>query len=473
MGTKLKITLLISFILFETFQFNSAAQTLYEVKFSDEEGNGYLGFLVYYNETDSYMRMAYNSKERYRVVNIKYAATTGVQDGSNYFVLTGYEPSFIEGGGDGEVYNPDSFVWLWNDGQESGLPYTSDDPEFKPESFRLVESYVELDASQLTEEYLHQFYSTSEPDYKAFLSMINDGFDNTIDNSYEDAQEDYTYSNTANNENYTNVDTSSTSTTTVENTSGDVTMHFIVVANTEIGDIGVSCDVDKRNLISEFEGVSEALKIKFKPYVVDGKDFTRENVLTTINNVHVGANDVVMFVYTGHGYRWSDQTEKYPRMDLRYNSYQKISNETSLNLSEVYSMINAKGARLTITFGDCCNADVGVNARTSTSFLSNRSNPNYKQEKLEKLFLKSKGNLIATAASPGQVSWSNSVNGGFFISSFIQAFHEEISYLGTDVADWDGLIKNTVDQAVSKTTAPACGVCSVQNGVTTVKVSYK
>lgn len=469
---KLKFTISLFIFLGVASPLHLRSQTLYEVKFSDTDGNKYLGFLVYYNESESYMRMAYSSGGKYHVVNIKYAAATGVQEGSNYFAMAGYDPTYIAGPEDQE-YNPDYFVWIWDHGQEAGLPFTSDDPDLAPESFKLVDSYIALDASQLTQEYLHQFYSTDEPDYLAFLSMINDGFDNTIDNTYESSDAEYNFSNTntqVENVNNIQVDTSET-VYVVDN--GEVTMHFIIVANTEIGDIGVSCDVDKRNLISEFEGVSEVLKIKFRPYVIDGKDFTRENVLNTIGGIKAGKNDIVMFVYTGHGFRWSDQSDKFPLLDMRYNSYQKVSNETSLSLSEVSSKINGIGARLTITFGDCCNADIGVNARTSINFLANRSNPNYKQEKLEKLFLKSSGNLIATAASPGEVSWSNSVNGGFFISSFIQSFHEEISYLSSDEADWDDLIKNTIEHAKYKTSASACSVCSVQNGVTAIKVAYR
>ncbi|HYG51319.1 MAG TPA: hypothetical protein VD905_10475, partial [Flavobacteriales bacterium] len=440
---------------------SSFSQSLYEVKFSDNNGMVYTGFIVYYNESESYMRVAYNDGV-YHVVNVKYVATSGIENGTSYCVMAGYEPTFITGT-QSEGYNPDNFVWIWTEGQESVLPYTSDDPAYDPNKFKPVDSYIELDPGQLTQEYLRQFYATDEHDYLAFLSMINDGGEvHTLHNEYELNDEQYetdeynyatttgenttTESNSYENNTYENSTYNNNSNSNPDNTnntpdiSGPVTMHFVCVANTEIGDIGASCEADKRNLISEFEGVSEALKIKFKPYILDGKDFTRENVLRTINSVHAGKNDIILFVYTGHGFRWSDQTDQYPQMDLRYNSYQRVSKETCMGLSEVYDQMRQKGARLTVTFGDCCNSDIGVNARTVNAFPSQRSNPNFKDQKLQKLFLESKGNLIATAASPGEVSWSNSL-GGFFINSFLQAFHEEISYLDDGDADWDSLIK--------------------------------
>lgn len=466
----------------------SRAQSLYEMKFSDSDGNTYLGFLVYHNEQESYMRVAYNSNGAYRVVNINYIGTSGTENGRQYFVLTGLNPTFITESG-GETYSPDVFVWLWNEDGTVDLPYTTDDPEFKPESFKQVDSYYELDIKTLTEEYLHQFYSTDETDYINFVAMLNDGGMHTLDNSeyneydtssfYYEENDTYTDNTTTDNagNNYNNSNNGNNTNTNVtssnDNNNGSVTMHLIVVANTEIGDIGASCEIDKKNLVSEFDGIAEALHVGFKRYIIDGKDFTKEKVNNLLNTFSPSKNDVVVFVYTGHGFRWADQTDKYPNMDMRYNAYQRLNSETSLPLSEVYAKIKAKGARLSIVFGDCCNADIGVNQRTSASFLGSRNNPNFKQQKLETLFLQSQGDMIVTAASPGEVSWSNSVNGGFFISSFLQAFHEEISYLSNDTADWDGMINAAVEHAKYKTSPQACSVCSTQNAVKSVKVTYR
>lgn len=461
------------------------AQSLYELQFTGSDGSKYLGFLVYYNETNCYMRTAFNASDgSYKVVHTDYTGVSMTEEGVNYFVLVGRDARYVTEGG-GETYHPDLFIWMWEEGKPMELPYTSDDPELKDESFKKVDSYVELDVSTLTEDYLRQFYWSDEADLASFISLAT-GADYTLDNSYDYTEADYSYhegetettnnnngNNTSTNNGNNNVSNENTNTENTNTETGNVTIHLVVVANTEIGDIGSSCEIDKRNLISEFEGVSEALGVKFKPYVIDGKDFTKKNVTTTLDRLTPGKNDVVMFVYTGHGFRWSDQTDKYPRMDLRYNSYQKVDNESSMGLSEVYDKIKTKGARLNIVFGDCCNADIGVNARTTTNFLGNRANPNFKPEKLQRLFIKCSGNLIATAASPGEVSWSNSAQGGFFIYSFLQAFHEEISFMTNDIADWEGLLKKTIDQAAYKTSDAACASCSAQNGQSIIKMTYK
>lgn len=465
--------------------FGSFAQSIYEFQFDDAYGQEYLGFMVYWSESNAYMRVAYTDAQGvYNVVNVKYTAVTGRDGDQNYSVFLGSDASFIVGSTD-NGYSPDTFVWLWGDDGVYDLPYVTSDPNFSPESFRQVKAYRELDVATLTEDYIHQFYYSDEQDYLSFVSMIGNTSDHTL-HTDEYHYDDYNYDNDAadsfrehvnnnsNSNNNSNVSTNNNSNSNTSTTaSSDVTFHLIMVANTEIGDIGKSCDVDKRNYVSEFEGVAEALGITFDPIIIDGKNFTKTKVNEALSKLNVGSNDIVFFVYTGHGFRWSDQTDQYPMLDMRYNVYQKIADENAISLSDVYTKVKAKGGRLNIVFGDCCNSDVGINQRTNSTFLASRSNPNFKQEKLEKLFIKSSGSLIVTAASPGEVSWSNDVNGGFFTASFLSAFHEEISYLSNDVADWDGLVNKTIEYAKYKSAPGTCSVCKEQNGVKSVKVSYK
>ena len=213
------------------------------------------------------------------------------------------------------------------------------------------------------------------------------------------------------------------------------------------------------------------MDINIKKYIVDGKNFTKAYLTSTLRSVRPGSNDIVMFVYTGHGFRWSDQTGKFPQLDMRYNPYTSITSETSINLEEIYDIVTAKGARLNIVMGDCCNSDVGVNQRTSNTFMAARNDANFNRKNLNKLFFESEGNVLATAASPGQVSWSNAVNGGFFLSSFFQAFREEIGYMDTN-PNWDEMLTNTIKYAAYKSSKAACSNCTEQNGQKSVSVSY-
>jgi hypothetical protein len=418
------------------------AQDVSELKYKAADGTVYTGLLVYTNEEDAFMRVNFRQNGAYRVVHVDYSAVTGEEEGVNYFFLVGENARYITES-NGEAYNPDHFIWVWEEGGEYDLPYTSDNAEYDMSQSVQVESYTELQKGKVTDAYLKGFFGANEPEYVALKKLF--GLEKTTP--------------AVNPNPNTNPATKST-------------LHLIVVANTAIGDIGASCGIDKRNLVSEMRGITETVGMGYKQYIIEDQEFTKANVVTMLNSFKPAANDVVFFIYRGHGFRWSDQTENYPQLDLRYSSFTRISENTSINLEEVYNAITAKGARLNLLFADCCNSDVGISQMTPASFMNMQANNDYDVQKLRKLFLNSKGNLISTAASPGEVSWANNANGGFYTVSLLQSLRDEISYMRQDDADWEGLIQNTIRGARYKSSKTVCSNCTTQNGIYYSEITY-
>lgn len=93
-----------------------------------------------------------------------------------------------------------------------------------------------------------------------------------------------------------------------------------------------------------------------------------------------------------------------------------------------------------------------------------QANNNYDPQRLKDLFMNTDGNILSCAASPGEYSWVNVANGGFYTVSFLQALREEISYLKTDSPDWEDIFSTTIRSAKKKT--DACSNCTPQNGKT-------
>jgi hypothetical protein len=257
------------------------------------------------------------------------------------------------------------------------------------------------------------------------------------------------------------------------NTAG-TTMHLIIAANTSIGDIGMSCSRDQSSLTAEFKGIASSLGISYKQYLINGDNFTKAAVQNTLSSLYPGTNDIVIFVYRGHGFRWNDQQGAWPQLDMRSSPYTRIGENTALDLDYVFKTIKAKGGRLNIVLGDCCNSTIDMpSPLTGSEFLAMQANNNYNDDKLRALFMNTKGNLLATAASPGEVSWANNANGGFFTVSFLQSLREEISYMRDDPADWRDLINNTVTGARRKSSTGVCSNCTLQNGIYHYDVSGK
>jgi len=427
-------------VLLQSIGSRAHTQSLYEIKFSDKEKNQYTGFLVFFNETNAYMRIAYYSDNIYNVVNVTYTSRNGTNStGDRYSMLTGYNPVYITDNKAKRGYNPDYFIWFYNNtAQKWDTPYTTDDSLLNPSNYIRVSSYTQLNPKNITDEYLRQFFGNYEQQYFSLKKMCGLTTDNTI--------------------------------TTYNNGNKSSTLHLVLIANTFDPTIGNGCASDETNLKNEFRQVANALGISFREYIVDGSSFLKQNVVSTLNSVYPGANDVVLFVYRGHGFRWKDQTNDWPRMDLRPSSYDNINENTSMNLSEVYSTLKDKGARLNLILADCCNSEINTSPVTNSNYLTFQFDNNSDVSKLRRLFMDSNGILLSSAAQKGEVSWTTS-QGGLYCMSFLQALREGISYLSNDPCSWNNIISKTISLARNKSTPTFCSNCTLQDGIKYVSIT--
>lgn len=245
----------------------------------------------------------------------------------------------------------------------------------------------------------------------------------------------------------------------------NVKMHLIIVANTKVPDIGQSCLVDQQRIENEFDVICNELNIDINKVIINDLNLKKENVTHAIDNLNPSPNDIVVFIYSGHGFRWSNEVSRYPRISLKFSSYQSISNANSYNLEDIYRKIVNKGARLNLVFGDCCNSNVGVTSRGGNGGnLGSRSQMQGKVSRLKKLFIDADGDILVAAAEPNQIACGSQQNGGYFTTSFFQSLNKETSYLsGAQLPSWDNIIKNTLNSAAYKT--QNLNGCSKQNGI--------
>jgi len=421
----------------QLISFPLKAQSLYEIKFTDKQKIQYSCFLVFFNETNAYMRIAYYNNNIYNVVNVSYTSRNGTNSqGTKYSMLTGYNPVYITDNKANLKYNPDYLMWFFNNTTQTwGTPYTTDDSLLNPNNYVLVDLYTKLDPKKITDEYLRRFFGNYESEYFSLKKMCG----LTVDNNTVDV----------NNKSYR--------------------FHLVLIANTLDPSIGAGCSTDEVNLKNEFRQVADALGYSFKEYIVDGTAFSKENVVATLNSLTPGTNDIVMFIYRGHGFRWKGQTDDWPRMDLRTSSYAAITESSSMNLSEVYFILKNKGARLNLVLGDCCNSEVNASPVTANNFLTFQVDNNSDITKLKNLFLNSHGIILSSAAQKGEVSWVTP-QGGLYSISFLQALREEISYLSSGTGNWDNILSKTITLARSKSTPTFCSNCTLQNGIKYVSV---
>ena len=407
------------------------SQTFYELTFTLPNSNSkFVGLLIYTDDEHCKMRLV---DDEALAENSCYMAnyTCGIKekDGQDDIGIMYLAPD-----------NADMpiFVWVWEKDDESDMnaaPYLCFDIT-DTDSWIETTTFQEVSLNDMDEEYIGQFYGEKEPEYQMMLKGINTVKEqniNSINNNSHDA----------------------------------ATLHLIAVANTEVSDIGPACDIDLRRIRSEFGGIAKALGMRLDETVISGQNYGKSRVDRALQALQPGTDDVVVFVYTGHGFRFKDQLDYYPCLDLSSSAYDNAE-QNYMALSDIYSAILAKRARLNIVLSDCCNSIINMNQpMVKSNSLFSRSNTNFNLQKLSTLFLKSKGDIIATASSPGEYSWCGE-NGGFFLLSFFESLRSQISALNQQTPSWDELISSTISSAARKTESNSS--TKRQNGVKQVDV---
>lgn len=202
------------------------------------------------------------------------------------------------------------------------------------------------------------------------------------------------------------------------------TLHVIVVGDTQDPNIGVGVETDTKKFSREMERVAEATGLNLSDVIVKDSNFNIQNLARTIRGIRVAPDDVIMFLYSGHGFRTPGKDTKWPFLALR----DPVSGEHApADFAEVVDLLGERKPRLMIALVDACNnsaaatgarndREQGVPLRQLTSDL---------KAGYQRLFLDGKGFLIAAAASPNEVA-NGEVTGGVLTNEFLRALADEV-----------------------------------------------
>lgn len=202
---------------------------------------------------------------------------------------------------------------------------------------------------------------------------------------------------------------------------------LLIVADVQDETMGMPCRLDMENMANLFTNmVKEMDMIPKSPIItyLTGERFNKKSVLNAINGLKPGKNDIIVFYYTGHGYRDSGDTKtELPKMILGHH-YQTLSQLHSISLSvqDVVDMLKKKGNSFNLVINDCCNVEMpapserpdGRQGLTTPKSIPARIYP----KNFEQLFIKPKGTLVFSSAGPKQYSVGNPLLGGFFTWHF-------------------------------------------------------
>lgn len=191
---------------------------------------------------------------------------------------------------------------------------------------------------------------------------------------------------------------------------------------------------DMKQMDAFWQEIAGAIGYDYQCSRHSGHDFTAEGIRNSISALNVGANDIVVFYYSGHGY--NDETNVWPTLTLNDAGIQEIE------ILKRLKKVNAK-AKLTLCIADCCNKPFRSRNTSSVAYSYETD-----ESAVKKLFTSFKGKktIIISASKQGQYSWSDQEQGAIFGMSFRQAVRN-VAY---EEATWDMVMEKAKAQTMRR-----------------------
>ncbi|MCB1119639.1 MAG: hypothetical protein KDK65_06740 [Chlamydiia bacterium] len=211
------------------------------------------------------------------------------------------------------------------------------------------------------------------------------------------------------------------------------TLWALVVTDTFNDDIASSVISDRERVYTEVDKIAHYTHLNVKKLYLTGSKATPRNVLNQIKAINPSEDDVVMFYFSGHGYR----SGKKPESDPWPNIYFVVTNQ-GMDFTRIVHQLQRKSQRLTIGLADACNSfmpdeDEPILVRKRGLFGKSAVTD---RENYRHLFLDTKGSIIATSSVAGTYSLSLP-SGGLFTTEFFHSLSDAIE--SPEPPQWDAI----------------------------------
>ncbi|MEO7445625.1 MAG: caspase family protein [Ferruginibacter sp.] len=252
-------------------------------------------------------------------------------------------------------------------------------------------------------------------------------------------------------------------------------MFLLMVANTNDPTIGTSAATDLNNITTLFTSVARNLGIsKIIPLTVSGNNYGKpamEATLATLERLNPSPIDIVVFYYSGHGFRLKTDKSEYPRMSFRTAS-NRANREVGDNipLEDVYNRIHALKPRVCLVLGDCCNADIYANPVFGTDMIKPKGGGtlgNFNFESAKKLFLPTLPlSILVGSVKKDHLSLGHPAIGGYYTHFFTSELEKNLwgyysssllSFAGGSNSSWLKILLDARKNTYWKSKAKQCG----------------
>lgn len=241
----------------------------------------------------------------------------------------------------------------------------------------------------------------------------------------------------------------------------NIKLHLVIVADTLDKEIAKACLLDVKKITETFENLVLTLGIQKTYTLVSGKQFSVAGVKEAVNRIKLfSENDIVVFYYTGHGFRKREEREQkihFPYLKLtsvagtRQDTY-----NNSISISEIFETIKNKKARFNLVISDCCNEDVLSSKSFGARIGSVKaSNLDWSVENCKNLFLK-RASILTTAADNGQRAAGTTKDGSYYTQFFKLILSNSLSRSTKNLQNWDQVLTDVKNGTIKFAKSAPC-----------------
>ena len=180
------------------------------------------------------------------------------------------------------------------------------------------------------------------------------------------------------------------------------------------------------------KALADELNIPCDFSIFIGKHATSQNILSYLDSNPFDTKDIVIFYFTGHGFRTSEKFTKWPNLLFSYdNQY--------LPLDDIVNRLYKLNPQFSLVIADCCNnyLDRKPHFVNPALFNYSRSLTHSFHPNAADLFKYSRGLLVISGAEPGGYSWAND-EGGILTAAFFDA----LGFRSNSTVNWDNVLKH-------------------------------
>jgi tetratricopeptide (TPR) repeat protein len=189
-------------------------------------------------------------------------------------------------------------------------------------------------------------------------------------------------------------------------------LHLITPFALRDREIGKDAQSNLRSLEVQAEYISQYTGLHLKKYSLD---FSKSSMVEFMNNFTCSTNDVILFYFLGHGFRYENQTSPFPTLffnndkDIVRNgeSIEDAFNKNSIGTQIIKNTLKSKNPRLLIVFSDACNSEESISEPIYDKGVylgSTSSIPKFITDRYKDLFMNVAGDITISSSSPGEKS---------------------------------------------------------------------